>query len=209
MRRSSRLKPSLKQPPKRPEALRDFPVQSIGTDQAFYRVVHRGRLPWWFGSTMSGRFDLALPNGTCYAAEEALAALLEVIGPGPVTQEFVSSRRLRKLSVPQAWRLADSCARRASKFGVTAEIGTLLPYDLPQAWAQHLHQAGFGGIAYWLRHDPARSRGYAFFGKAGGRPRWRRGRERAIAGSLMKRLSDEYGVKVLRLPRSSQLRFVK
>lgn len=155
MTRSSRLSPSLKQPPKQPEALCDFPVLTIAPDQAFYRVVLRGRLPWWFGSTMDSRFDLALPNGTCYASEEALAALLEVIGPGPVTHEFVASRRLRRLFLPQERRLADSCARRASQHGVTAEIGTILPYDLTQAWAQRLHQAGFGGIAYWLRPRPS------------------------------------------------------
>ena len=189
--------------------MRDFPSRTVGTDQALYRVVRSGRLPWWFGSTMGGRFDLALPNGTCYVAQEALAALLEDIGPGPVTHEFVGSRRLRKLFVPQPWRVANACARRASQYGVTAEIGTILPYDLPQACARWLEQAGFGGIAYWLRHDPARSRGYAFFGKAGGRPRWRRGRERAIAGSMMKRLQREHGIEILRPPRASQLRFVE
>lgn len=209
MTRSNRLTPSLKRPPVRPEALCDFPSRTLATNQVLYRVVRSGRLPWWFGSTMGGRFDLAQPNGTCYFAQEALAALLEVIGPGPVTHEFVASRRLRRLFVPQPWRVADACARRASQYGVTAEIGSILPYDLPQAWARCLEQAGFGGITYWLRHDPARSRGYAFFGKAGGRPRWRRGRERMIAGSLMKRLQYEHGITILHLPRSSQLRFVE
>ncbi len=205
---ASRLTPTLKRPPDRADALRDFPCRIVATDQALYRVVRSGRLPWWFGSTMDGRFDLALPKGTCYVAQEALAALLEVIGPGPVTPEFVAARRLRTLFVPQPREVADTCARRASRYGVTAEIGTIVPYNLPQAWAHRLDQAGFGGVAYWLRHDPARARGYAFFGKAGDRRRWRRGHERAIAGPLMRHLHREHGITIYHPPSASQLRFV-
>jgi hypothetical protein len=107
---------------------------------------------------MDGRFDLPEPHGTCYLAVDPMAALLELLGPertGVISAKFLEERRIRELQLPRESAVADVTSRKASAFGITAEIGTLLPYDRPQAWALRLHQANFHGIFYWLRHDPS------------------------------------------------------
>ncbi|WP_305091850.1 RES domain-containing protein [Prescottella sp. R16] len=36
--------------------------------------------PWWFASSGGGRFDLALPRGTCYLALDEATAIRETVG---------------------------------------------------------------------------------------------------------------------------------
>lgn len=134
-----------------------------------FRVVRRDRGPWWFSSTLEGRFDLAAPAGTCYLACDPVAALFEVVGRtlGWVTEEFLAARRLIHLPLPGSPRLADLTSRGAAPFGITLEIGTIVPYSLPQAWALRLAEAGFVGLVSFLRHDPAANRGVALFGRSG------------------------------------------
>lgn len=50
---------------------------------------------------------------------------------------------------------------------MTAEIATTERYDLTQRWASAFAAAGFAGVRYWARHDPARGRAVALFGPAG------------------------------------------
>jgi hypothetical protein len=159
---------------------------------------------------MDGRFDLPEPYGTCYLAADPLAALLEFLGPerGIISSELLAERRIRELPVPGEVKVADVTSRGASGLGITAEIGTILPYERPQAWARQLHQANFQGIIYWLRHDPARSEGFALFGPHGERKAWKRGRERAISGELIQRLRAECNVEVVPIPHSRQLRII-
>jgi hypothetical protein len=162
---------------------------------------------------MEGRFDLPKPHGTCYLAADPLAALLELLGPersagGIVTSELLAERRLRELQLPGDITVADVTSRGASGFGVTGEIGTILPYDRPQAWARQLHRANFQGIVYWLRHDPARSEGFALFGPHGERRAWKRGRERALSRELIQRLREECNIEVVSIPYSRELRII-
>ncbi|MFY9820205.1 MAG: RES family NAD+ phosphorylase [Thermoanaerobaculia bacterium] len=204
-----RQTPSLAPPPDDPVALRLFPHRPIDPAMTLFRVVRKGRGPWWFGSSMAGRFDLPAPHGTCYLATDPLAALLEVLGADHerwiVSQEFLAERRLRQLSLPREITVADLTARGASGFGLTAEIGTLVPYDLPQAWAAKLHAVRFGGLVYWLRHDPSRAEGWALFGPQGERKSYRRGRELPISSPLIGRLWRECRIAVARTPRSADL----
>jgi hypothetical protein len=161
---------------------------------------------------LEGRFDLPEPEGTCYLAGDPLAALLELIGPelesGAVSEDFLRGRRLRELRAPEKIELADLTTRQASGFGVTAEIGSIVPYSLPQAWAVRLRAAGSGGLIYWLRHDPSRGAGYALFGPHGERTRWRRGKESRISHELIARLRSECSIEVLPVPMSSEIRIV-
>ncbi len=161
---------------------------------------------------MDGRFDLPEPHGTCYLAADPVASLLEVLIPertgGAVSSEFITELRIRELQIPEEVLAADVTSRRASGFGITAEIGTLVPYQRPQSWAANLFRAGFRGILYWLRHDPARSEALALFGPHGERKTWKRGRERAISGELIRRLRTECGIEVVAPPRSDQLRII-
>lgn len=209
MRPVVRQFPTLSSPPSH---LEEFPSRLLPAGFRVFRVVRKGKGPWWFGSTLEGRFDLPEPHGTCYLAVEPLAALLELLGPertgGVVAAGFFAERRVRELQVPDEITAADVTSRRASGFGVTAEIGTLVPYGRPQAWALRLHQANFQGIVYWLRHDPARSEGVALFGPHGERKAWKRGRERAVSRELIRRLRAECNIEVVPAPHSRQLRII-
>lgn len=66
-----------------------------------FRVGRAERSPWWFRSSLEGRFDLPEPDGTCYVALDPLAALLEVIGPdcerGYLSAEHLARRRVYQL----------------------------------------------------------------------------------------------------------------
>ncbi len=160
---------------------------------------------------MAGRFDLPEPDGTCYLAGDLLCALLELIGPdlesGAVSADFLRERRLRELRVPEEVELSDLTSRKASGFGITAEIGSIVPYGVPQAWAARLRATGSGGIVYWLRHDPSKSEGYALFGPHGER-KWKKGKEHSISRELIERLGEECSIEVLAVPRSSQIRII-
>lgn len=204
-----RQSPSLDLPP---HGLAGFPIRPLSPRTPLFRIVRKGRNPWWFGSGMTARFDLPEPDGTCYLAGDPLGALLELIGPdvqsGAVSSELLRERRLRELRVPEEIELSDLTSRKASGFGITAEIGSIVPYTIPQAWAARLHAEGSGGVVYWLRHDPSRAEGYALFGPHGERKRWKKGKELAISRELTARLADECGIEVLPVPRASQLRIV-
>jgi len=203
----------LRPPPANAAALRDFPRKRLATTTDLFRVARRGRSPWWFGSSGAGRFDLPPPDGTCYLAADEIGALLEIVGAdrtgGAVSPSFLAERRLRRLRVPAERQLGDLTSRRASGFGITAEIGTLVPYDLPQAWAARLHAAGCHGLAYWLRHDPARTEGIALFGPEGVDEGWPEGEEVEILPQLLDRLRDECGLEVVEVPRAAELRMVR
>ncbi len=203
--------PSLSWPPTDPQALAAFPRITLGSATKLFRVARAGRHPFWFGSSQEGRFDLSLPEGTCYLATDELAALLEVLGPGrtggAVSPQFFAERRLFMLHVPAPQELADLTSRRAAGFGVTLEISTVLPYEQPQAWAKKLRQAGADGLAYRLRHDPWGSQGIALFGPHGERP-WPHSRGQRIRDTLTQRLATVCGIAVLGIPRTHQLQVI-
>ncbi|MGN6722642.1 MAG: RES family NAD+ phosphorylase [Marmoricola sp.] len=134
-----------------PDELADFP--SIALSGLWFRAHSVSRGVWWYSSDGSGRFDLAPPNGTCYLGSSVGVAVRERLGrrlsAGPVPaavadQMLVSRVRLRA-------RVADFTERAAERFGITREIGTITPYDLPRRWAGALHQAGHRGLRYWPR----------------------------------------------------------
>ena len=203
---------SLGSPPKDPHELQTFPRRALTPEQGLWRVVRKGRGPWWFASTGGGRFDLREPEGTCYLATDELSALLETIGPertdGGISTRFFDDRRIRHLHAPRMRALADLTSRRCAGFGITLEIHTVVPYDLPRAWALSLRRAGLQGLLYFVRHDPAVGKGIALFGRQGERKAWRRGRELPVAPALIARLRDECGLKVIEVPRRSELRIV-
>ena len=132
--------------------------------------MHRfRRSAWWFSSDGAGRFDLPAPRGTCYLAEEPLAAFLEATrGLTFLSEDFLAGRRLFTTVLAAERRVADLTSAAAYGFGVTGELSATADYTGPRAWASALHAAGFDGIRYHVRHDPrGELAGVAWFGRAG------------------------------------------
>lgn len=150
-----------------PGDLRGFPATS--PPSRLVRVCRSGPGTWWYSSDGSGRFDLHRPEGTCYLATDAYAAIREATRLGPVSTDWVRTRELREVSPPDPdARLAATTRKPAGTYGVTTELVTLVPYDLPRRWAAAFRAHGFDGIRHQLRHDQrARPSGIALFGAAG------------------------------------------
>lgn len=205
---------SLSWPPDDPRALKEFPTCTLSPDRELFRVARNGVGPWWFGSSLDGRFDLPAPDGTCYLAAENLAAWMEIIGPELrdhiVSADLVRARRLVRVHVPQAITLSDATSRMAGGFNITLELSTTVPYDLPQAWAARLRASGSAGIVYWLRHDTSRTEGFALFGPHGERTEWpwEDGDVQGISSSMILRLRQELKIEVEETPRLDQLRVI-
>lgn len=189
--------PSLGNPP---ASLPGFPRAPVPASLA--RVGRRGKGPWWFSSNGSGRFDLRKPEGTCYLATDAFAALREATRAGPVTPAWVAERVLHVLQPPdQAAQLAATTRAAAARFGLTKELVTILPYDLPQRWAAAFRRHGLAGVRHELRHDPrARPSGVSLFGPADD-ARWPAPPPRPITEADVRAA----GVPVLPVPSSATL----
>src|SRR5262249_33719939 len=134
-----RQKPSLREPGLH-EDLRQFPYFVLGTSRTLFRLIRDAHGPWWFSRSLEGRFGLPAPYGTGYLASEEMGALLEYLGPelmsgGCAPASLLAGRHLRQLTLPYPARLADSLSERAVRW-VTAELSTLTPYRVPQAWAR-------------------------------------------------------------------------
>jgi len=150
-----------------PGDLAGFPV--VRPPAGLHRVCRGVNGTWWFSSDGSGRFDLEPPEGTCYFAADVYAAIREASRLGPVTPRWVAEREVRNVSPPNPRaRLAGTTRKAAGSFGVTNELVTLVPYDLPRRWATAFRAHAFEGIRHQLRHDQrARPGGISLFGPAG------------------------------------------
>jgi hypothetical protein len=190
-----------------PGDLTGFPVWHVLAGSTMCRVTSAPG-PWWFSSDGSGRFDLSPPRGTCYLADDPGVALLESLGASAsapvVSPARLADLRLWTVPVPRQCDAGDLTARKARGFGVTAELATVATYGLPQRWARALAAAGFGGVRYRSRHDPAGGRCLGLFGPAGERRTWKRGRPVPIL-PLAEQLLAPAGVAVAEPPASTEL----
>lgn len=165
------------QVPDPPESLEGFPEAVLGPPVSLLRV-HRQREPWYFASAGDGgRFDLAAPEGTCYGSDSHLGAFVEHFGPliapgRAIPLRALRARHLSNLEIDGQLRLADLTARSAlGRFGITVELSVTVEYEKTRLWAAAFAAAGFDGIRYTARHDPAAQlRSIALFGKAGVTP---------------------------------------
>jgi hypothetical protein len=185
-----------------PDDLRRFPTYRLEAGRRLYRVHRAGNAPGWFSSDGSGRFDLGGDRGTLYLALSELGALIEVFRSGTLVAEAeVATRRLSTVSSDSALTLADCAIGRARAYGITAEIHSSPDYDVTQAWAHALAAAGFAGIRYRLRHDPAqREIGIALFGAGGEDASVRAETTNVIADALTRRLARRFGITVTPTP---------
>lgn len=207
----TRQRPSLRAPV-RDEDLRGFPSFALDKRRPLWRLVRDGHGPWWFGSSLQGRFDLPAPNGTCYLASDDLGAILETLGPdllpgGIAPASLLGGRHLRALRVPQTHRVANCLVQRASKW-VTAEISTLTPYNASQAWALAFRGNGFQGIRYASRHSTSRrATAFALFGPAGERTGWSGGDAVPLTAKHRERLRQRCGITLFETPFEDELAF--
>jgi hypothetical protein len=157
--------------------LERFPKRTLRADREIYRI-HRlqrlsGNTGWWFSFDGTGRFDpVGTGKGSCYFAERPLGAWVEVYRRQMLLAEAaVRDRWLMSVRVGRDLRLADLTSRRALQFGVTASLGANEQYGDSHVFAADALGAGFAGIRYLLRLDPAQKLyGIALFGEAGEQP---------------------------------------
>jgi len=209
----TRQQPSLRVPLHN-EELQGFPTFRLEKKRVLWRMVRDGHGPWWFGSLLSGRFDLPAPHGACYLASDDLGATLERLGPdllpgGLAHRSLFRNRHLKKLHVPRLHKLANCLVLRAIKW-VTAEISTLTPYDIPQAWAVAWHRAGLHGVRYSARHATSyRIWSLALFGPAGERSNWPKGTTVRWTEFHEQRLRQRCGITLFDTPYQDELVFAK
>jgi hypothetical protein len=175
---------------------------------ALYRVCRKGLGAGWFSSDGGGRFDLQPPQGTCYLSTDWPPAVLEVLGvevrDGILCEDFFADRQLAIVNVRDC-RLADTTHAQAAAYGVTSQLSTMTPYDIPQAWANFFHSAGWPGMLYRLRFDPtAPPVGVAMFGDAGAQDLDVL-RDETFGETHFRVLWQAYGIKVLPRPELADL----
>ena len=198
--------------PQPPVDLSGFPWWQQLPSQLFRIAFHRDRAgelnsPWRFSSVPPGasRFDLPLPQGTCYWSDRRYGAFVEVFRRSPlVDRTDVTRRRLFTAVPPSSLRLADTTARAAYAHGLTGELSTVAPYTLPQAWARALSAARFAGMVGFCRHDPSLSaRNVALFGPSGTvarRTGWRTQRRPLEADPVLAVELAALGVRIAPVP---------
>lgn len=136
--------------------------------------------------------------GTCYLAEQAAGAFIEAFQePGVlIPAGYIRERRISVLSVPHEIALADCTTSQARGFGVTGEIHSTVARQTTQAWARAFARAGFGGVRFYLRHDPAQQQvGFALFGP-GGEAAWPVLSTDEIGADLVRDVEDRFGIRV-------------
>jgi RES domain len=165
---ASRSRRALSEPP---DHLSAFPARTIRRTTRLYRAHTRGHAPWWFTSAGDGRFDLPAPDGTCYVADQPVAALRERLGPrvvhsGTVRRSELEKTVVSRLALPSPARVANAAHPDAYQHGCTTEIGTVEDYRLTNRWAIAFWRDGWMGVRYASRLSPG-AVSVALFGTAG------------------------------------------
>jgi hypothetical protein len=145
-------------------------MSTLRGDREIHRIHRSSRDPWWFSADGTGRFDsTGSETGSCYFAGERIGAWVEVFRKQLLLAEVeVRERSLYSVRTGRDLRLADITSRRALQFGITATLGASEDYTESQAFAADALAAGFDGVRYLVRHDPAQKLfGYALFGPSG------------------------------------------
>lgn len=143
------------------------------------RAQFENRGPWWWsrrhGFGNGGRVDLAAPDGTICFATSATGAVIEKIwDPGladPVDPEpqLVLRTTLDRIIIWESPPPADlpdwTITNLTDAVGGLPKEFSSTDYSVTQGWADAIrqHAPGRGGVAYWLRLDPADGRGVAAF----------------------------------------------
>jgi hypothetical protein len=184
-----------------------FPRRTLRGDAELFRIHRRDRGAWWFSADGSGRFDpVGTGLGACYLTMDPLGAWVEVFRETLlIDRAELRARALTRVALGRALRLADLTSRRALGFGVTASLGADRRYDASHKFAADAVAAGFDGIRYLVRHDPAQKLyGIALFGEPEARAardrEWPRGTQEPIGDELVDEAGRRFGYRVLPAP---------
>lgn len=181
-----------------------FPQRTLRGGRQIFRIHRAENSGWWFSADGRGRFDpVGTDKGVCYFAEQPLGAWVEVFRKQMLLRDVaLVERALLSVELGHDVRLADITSRRALKFGATASLGADPDYSSSQAFAMDAVQAGFGGIRYLVRHDPAQKLyGIALFGEAGtGAPAEARTVLAPIPDELVEEARTRFGYRMLPRP---------
>jgi hypothetical protein len=184
-----------------------FPRRTLRGDRTIHRIHRSATGAWWFSSDGRGRFDpVGTGQGACYLAERPLGAWVEVFRKRLLlTEAEITGRALFSVELGRELRLADLTSRRALGFGVTASLGANEEYDESHAFAVRAVKAGFDGIRYLVRHDPAQKLyGLALFAEAGAPdatdPSWPAGDDDGLPDELIAEAGRRFGYRVLPPP---------
>jgi RES domain len=110
----------------------------------------------------------------------------------------LESHLILRIELPREMNLADCTVQQARAWGITAEIHSTPRYEETQAWAHAFAQAGFDGIRYLLRHDPAqRLAGVALFGPAGSPPEFPADPGEPIGNEIIEKVHRRFGIQVI------------
>lgn len=147
----------------------DFPSIAIHPERVLYRVHRAANDPLHFAFSGDGRFDLIgeAGVGTCYLSPSPAGAYLETLGRlRTLSQADIDQRCLSEVVPTTSLRLADLTDRHVlGRYGIAGDISAGVDYGPSQALAAQLYRAGFDGIYYTARHDPAfLERSVAVFG---------------------------------------------
>ena len=138
---------------------RQFPTRTLPAGTSLHRIHRAGRVADHYDTTDRHRFG-APPGspryGVCYVALEPIAAYVEVFGRiGTLGIAEIDRRRISETIGARDLRLADLSHRSIlGRFGVTAAHSTGTDYTPSQELSSRLHNAGYDGIVYRVRHDP-------------------------------------------------------
>ena len=187
--------------------LKGFPRRTLRGDRLLYRLHRRAHGPWWFSADGGGRFDpVGSGLGACYLAYAPLGAWVEVFRKTMLLAEAeIADRSLSEVTTGRDVRLADLLSRRALAFGVTASLGADEDYSGSQQFAAAVVDAGFDGVRYLARHDPAqRLVSVALFARPGSPdsadPVWRAGLTEPIPDALVTEAARTFGYRQLPVP---------
>lgn len=154
-----------------------FPTWIMTPGSLLFRIHQRTYNPAWFNSDGTWRFDPSPSHrnrfGSCYLGIEPLASYVEVFGRfRAVPKMELDLRVISQFDVQRDLKFADLTHRTVlGDFGVTADYSTGPDYGPAQELAANLYDAGFDGIRYRVRHDPAMIlEGIALFGEPGETP---------------------------------------
>lgn len=141
------------------DELGSFPAYKLVQGTMLYRV--HTLPPVFYGNDVGARFYLPPETGygTCYLAEHPVPGLHEAYYDRraiPATE--LRTRKISRLEViaKEPLQLADCTDGGASGFGITLEISAA-EYALIHPWSKGFFDAGFRGVRFWSRHDPART----------------------------------------------------